>query len=134
VVPPPSFTKNSSDRKFSGVIPRMTASTVNCLSLRTACKVAFSASSAEVSDNAVFHSLVADSTTMVRMRFPVALLSVIIACGSAQGQWTIQQSHTTASLRAALYFGVDYFYPDLFQNLLNKVGSQSPTNTCTAHQ
>ena len=35
---------------------------------------------------------------------------------------------------AALYFGVDYFYPDLFQNLLNKVGSQSPTNTCTAHQ
>jgi hypothetical protein len=33
------------------------------------------------------------------MRFPVALLSVIIACGSAQAQWQIQNSHTTASLR-----------------------------------
>ena len=36
---------------------------------------------------------------MVRMRFPVALLSVIIACGSAQAQWQIQNSRTTASLR-----------------------------------
>jgi photosystem II stability/assembly factor-like uncharacterized protein len=36
---------------------------------------------------------------MVRMQFPVALLSVIIACGSAQAQWQIQNSHTTASLR-----------------------------------
>ena len=36
---------------------------------------------------------------MVRMRFPVALLSVIIAFGSVQAQWQIQNSRTTASLR-----------------------------------
>ncbi|WP_125487165.1 hypothetical protein [Edaphobacter aggregans] len=33
------------------------------------------------------------------MRFPVTLLSVIIVCGSAQAQWQIQNSRTTASLR-----------------------------------
>jgi len=33
------------------------------------------------------------------MRFLIALLSFIIVGGSTQAQWTIQQSHTTASLR-----------------------------------
>src|SRR5271169_6804319 len=34
------------------------------------------------------------------MRFSVALLSVTIACSAAHAQWQMQDSNTTASLRA----------------------------------
>ena len=66
---------------------------------------------------------------MVRVRFSVA--PVIIACGS-QAQWTVQQSHTTASLRGIHALGNGIAWASGTQGTVLRTTDDGTTwQTCT---